>query len=137
MTYETLLQQVIQQICEELPQRTEGFDPTPLQQARADLEARLNHNEIILKQLADLESQGVLDPLSLQQRRYQLRAENTRLLQHLEQLPPENLPQIAQTLSISPFWQDLTESERRSYFREFIRSITVTPTGLGQINFLF
>ncbi len=137
LIYETLLQQVIQRICEELPQRSQGFDPAPLQQARADLEAQLHQNETILKQLGDLEAQGMLDPLSLQQRRYQLRAENTRLLQRLDQLPPDNLPQIAQPLSISPFWQDLTESERRAYFREFIRSITVDPQGLRQIKFLF
>lgn len=137
LTYETLLQQVIQQICTQLPQRAEGFDPTPIEQAKASVEAQLNKNETILKQLADLDAQGVLDAHSLQQRRYQLQAETTRLLQRLDQLPPENLAEIAQTLSIQPFWQDLTESERRSYLREFIRSITVTPAGLLQIEFLF
>jgi hypothetical protein len=41
-------------------------------------------------------------------------------------LPPVDLQAIAQAVSISQFWLDLSESERRFYFREFIRQIEIT-----------
>jgi hypothetical protein len=36
-----------------------------------------------------------------------------------------NLQAIAQAVSIPQFWCDLSESERRFYFREFIRQIEI------------
>ncbi len=36
-----------------------------------------------------------------------------------------NLKAIAQTVSIPQFWSDLSESERRFYFREFIQQIKI------------
>ncbi|MGB3239215.1 MAG: recombinase family protein, partial [Geitlerinemataceae cyanobacterium] len=43
----------------------------------------------------------------------------------LAQLPPVNLRETAQAVSIPEFWLDLSETERRFYFREFIRAIEI------------
>ena len=43
----------------------------------------------------------------------------------LAQLPPVNLRAIAQTVSIPQFWLDLSEAERRFFFREFLRHIDI------------
>lgn len=129
LSYETLLEKVIQLICEQLPERTRQFNPIPLEEWRSKLGSQIEGNERILDNLDQLQAEGVLDPVSLQQRRYHLRSENALLTQQLEQLPPSNVADIAQTLSIVPFWQDLTESERRSYFREFLQTIWVNAQG--------
>jgi hypothetical protein len=43
----------------------------------------------------------------------------------LATLPPVNLRSVAQAVSIPQFWLDLSETERRFYFREFIRQIEI------------
>ncbi|MCY7278155.1 MAG: recombinase family protein, partial [Phormidesmis sp. CAN_BIN44] len=59
---------------------------------------------------------------------YTLRTEIAQLQDKLAQLPPANLRAIAQTVSIPQFWLDLSEPERRFYFREFIRQIDLIRT---------
>ncbi|MGL4881909.1 MAG: recombinase family protein, partial [Waterburya sp.] len=43
----------------------------------------------------------------------------------IAQLPPNNLPAIALAVSLPQFWLDLSEAERRFYFREFIKQIEI------------
>jgi hypothetical protein len=57
-----------------------------------------------------------------------LRAEIANLEAKIAQLPPVNLQTIAATVSIPQFWLDLSESERRFYFREFINRIELIRT---------
>lgn len=137
LNYSEVLQEVIRQVCEQLPQRARQLDEDPLAQVRQGLQSQIQANIGILSQLEELEGSGLMDEHSLSQRRYQLRAENALLAQKLEQLPPPNLPQLAQTLSIQPFWQDLTETERRAYLREFLRSIEVDSSGDVRVVFVF
>ncbi|MEN9224618.1 MAG: hypothetical protein Q6L60_07025 [Thermostichus sp. HHBFW_bins_43] len=137
LNYSEVLEEVIRQVCEQLPQRAQQLDEDPLAQARQGIQAQIQANTGILHQLEALEESGLMDEPSLAQRRYQLRAENAFLAQKLEQLPPTNLSQIAQTLSIQPFWQDLTETERRAYLREFLRSIEVDANGQVRVVFVF
>jgi len=66
---------------------------------------------------------GVLDAETYQLRTYKLHTEISALQAKLATLPPVNLRSVAQAVSIEQFWLDLSESERRFYFREFIRSI--------------
>ena len=79
----------------------------------------------MLSQIAELQQQGILDEASAQLRTYTLQGELSGLQQELSQLPPENLKQIAQTLSSREFWQDLSEVERRVYLREFVRAVWI------------
>ncbi len=51
------------------------------------------------------------------------------LHQQLAQLPPVNLQELSQSVSIPQFWLDLSESERRFFFREFIRDIQILRQG--------
>jgi hypothetical protein len=60
------------------------------------------------------------------------------LRSRLATLPPVNLQAIAQTVSIPQFWSDLSEAERRFYFREFIRQIEITrPDQTWQLKLIF
>ncbi len=135
--YTAVLQEVIRQVCEQLPRRAQNLDRQALDQTRQQLQAQIQANSERLRQLEELQQSGLMDEPSLAQRCYQLRAETARLAQKLEQLPPANFLQIAQTLSIPPFWQDLSESERRAYLREFLRRVEVNSTGAVQITFAF
>ncbi|NJO86179.1 MAG: hypothetical protein HC818_06190, partial [Synechococcaceae cyanobacterium RM1_1_27] len=51
--------------------------------------------------------------------------------------PPADLAQVARNLSIRPFWDDLSEIERRRYFREFIHQVLAQSDGAIQITFVF
>lgn len=136
-TYEMVLDQVIDSICQELPRRIAGFNQQPLENLRTSVEAGLGRIELILSKINELEADGILDQVTAQQRRYQLQGENARMLKQLEQLPPENLAEIGQALSIAPFWKDLSEAERRAYLREFIQKIGINCEGEVEIHFFF
>jgi hypothetical protein len=58
-------------------------------------------------------------------RAYKLRVEISELQAKLATLPPVNLRSVARSVSIPQFWLDLSEVERRFYFREFIRQIEI------------
>jgi uncharacterized protein YPO0396 len=137
LPYTEVLQEVIRQVCEQLPQRAQTLDRQALTQVRQELQAQIQANAERLRQLEELQQSGLMDEASLAQRRYQLRAETARLAQKLEQLPPANLTQTIQTLSIPPFWQDLSETERRAYLREFLRRIEVDSAGAVRVTFAF
>ena len=58
-----------------------------------------------------------------------MHTEIATLNQQLAQLPPVNLKELSQAVSIPQFWEDLSEPERRFFFREFIRDIRVIRHG--------
>jgi hypothetical protein len=92
---------------------------------KQSLNLQIVQNEGILAQLPALTATGVLDTETADLRAYKLRAEISQLRSRLAALPPVNLQAIAQAVSIPQFWNDLSESERRFYFREFIRHIEI------------
>jgi DNA invertase Pin-like site-specific DNA recombinase len=123
--YADVLEKTIAQICQQLPRAIAGFNiPNQLNPKNA-IAAEMASREAILQQLPDLQVRGILDPETAALRSYKLRAELARLQQTLAQLPPDNLKPIAQEISLPQFWWDLSESERRFYFREFIQQITI------------
>jgi hypothetical protein len=68
---------------------------------------------------------GILDIETAKLRVYKLRTEISELQAKLAILPPVNLRSVAQSVSIPQFWLDLSEVERRFYFREFIQQIQI------------
>ena len=68
---------------------------------------------------------GILDSETAKLRAYKLRTEISELQAKLAILPPVNLYSVAQAVSIPQFWLDLSEVERRFYFREFIQKIQI------------
>ena len=123
IAYEEVLTQTIDKICRELPlavaqlNTDSAIDNTYKQ--------RIIEKQNILQQLPDLFEQHILDRETLDLRTYKLRSEIAQLEQEMAQLPPGNLKAIAQAVSIQQFWLDLSEAERRFYFREFIQQIVV------------
>ncbi|MDJ0647969.1 MAG: hypothetical protein QNJ60_04620, partial [Xenococcaceae cyanobacterium MO_188.B19] len=77
------------------------------------------------EQVKKLEQQEILDPETAALRSYKLQQEIAQLQGKIAQLPPQNLPAIANTVSLPQFWFDLSEAERRFYFREFIKQILI------------
>jgi DNA invertase Pin-like site-specific DNA recombinase len=123
--YHQVLDQTIAQICDRLPKAIAALqqpDLTPIQSA---LQQRIAHQEAVLAQLPGLVEQGILDEETANLRRYRVRATIAEVRNQLSQLPPANLGAIAQALSIPQFWQDLSETERRVYLREFIHHVTL------------
>ena len=59
---------------------------------------------------------------------YTLKTEISKLRTQLDQLPPGDLKMIVKAVALSQFWLDLSETERRFYFREFIKKIEIVRT---------
>lgn len=129
LTYETVLQQAIQQICTELPPAIAGMNAPDTDGIKQGIQRAIAAKQTILEQLAPLVKTGILDQETADWRAYKLRTEMAVLQDQLAQLPPVNLPSIAQAVSIPQFWLDLSETERRFYLREFIRQIEVVRQG--------
>lgn len=127
LSYETVLEKTINYICQEFPKRVKNFNQNNLQANKEKLQQIIDKKQGIIEQLEQLVKTEILDEQTAQIRRYQLNVEISQLRTQLEQLPPENLQNIADAVSIPRFWQDLSEAERRFYFREFIHQIKINP----------
>lgn len=125
LPYAQVLEKTIQQICQDLPRAVSGMQMPDAEGIKPGFDAQIAAKQTLLGKLPDLIEQGILDAETATLRAYKIRAEISDLQTRLAQLPPANLKTIAQVISIPQFWLDLSESERRFYFREFLRQIQI------------
>ena len=125
ISYQKILQETIDCICRDLPNTVTQLQLPNINTIQTSIKAKIQQKKEILQQIPTLEKQGILDEETANLRRYKLQIEIAELTQQLAQLPPGNLPAIASTVSIPQFWLDLSEAERRFYFREFIKQIEI------------
>ncbi|KGF73957.1 recombinase [Neosynechococcus sphagnicola sy1] len=125
LVYDQVLEQTIQVICRDLPLAVAGGPLPDMEGIKQGLVGAIAQKEGVLDQIPDLVHTGVLDSETAELRVYKLRTEISQLQAQMAQLPPVNLQALAQTVSIPRFWLDLSEAERRFYFREFIRQIEI------------
>jgi DNA invertase Pin-like site-specific DNA recombinase len=140
LLYDAVLEKTIEAICHTLPQEVAGLTQVPLDRIAAGVMAAIAAKQNVIDQLPSLVVQQILDEKTADLRTYILRTEIAELQNKLAQLPPVNLLETAKTVSIPQFWQDLSEPERRFYFREFIRSIEIVRDGgpwAIQLRFMF
>ncbi len=138
IAYQQVFDQTISKICRELPQAvaeitrsrqgpwegSRGASQTS-RGAKDSITAAIATKQQALNQVPGLVESEVLDSATADLRAYKLRSEISELQRKIAQLPPVNLQEIAQTVSLPQFWLDLTEPERRFYFREFIHQIEI------------
>ncbi|MGH2414426.1 MAG: recombinase family protein, partial [Microcystaceae cyanobacterium] len=127
--YQEVLEKLIERICEELPRTVAQLNLPNLDGIKARLNTEIEQKQRIIVQLPTLQEQGILDGETAELRSYKLRTEIAQLQMKLDQLPPGDLKVIAQAVSLPQFWLDLSEAERRFYFREFIRQIEIMRSG--------
>jgi DNA invertase Pin-like site-specific DNA recombinase len=140
LPYQQVLEQTIQQICAELPPAVDAAAIPDVDQIKQKLTEQLAAKQAILGQIPSLVDTEILDPETAALRTYKVQTEIAAIQTQFAQLPPVNLKATAQTVSIPQFWFDLSESERRFYFREFIRQIKILRTEQGwtiQLAFIF
>jgi DNA invertase Pin-like site-specific DNA recombinase len=123
ISYDQVLDETIQSVCRELPQAVAGINSPQLDAIKNDLLTKINHQEKILDKIPSLMEAGIFDTETAKLRIYKIRTEISSLQKQLATLPPVNLIAVAQSVSIPQFWLDLSETERRFYFREFISNI--------------
>ncbi|MEM9907974.1 MAG: recombinase family protein, partial [Cyanobacteria bacterium P01_D01_bin.44] len=102
--------------------------------------AQMEQRRGILEQLPGLVARGILDQPTADLRAYQVQTELAALQQQQAALPPVNLQELTQAVAIPQFWQDLSEAERRFFFREFIRQVLISRDGPDwalQLDFIF
>ena len=127
--YQDILEHTIKMICRDLPLAVAGMDFPQLDSIKNSLGQAIAHQQEILQQLPALVKTGILDDETAKLRAYKLRTEISQLQAKLATLPPVNLRSVAQAVSIPQFWFDLSEAERRFYFREFIKQIEILRQG--------
>jgi DNA invertase Pin-like site-specific DNA recombinase len=127
ISYQEVLAQTIERICEDLPPTVEQLNLPNLEEIKEPLNKQIEQKRGIVEQLYTLQEQGILDEETLSLRRYKLNSEIAQIQSQLAQLPPGDLKIIVKAVSLPQFWRDLSESERRFYFREFIRRIEIIP----------
>ena len=139
INYQKILQSAITKICEELPIAVDKVNLENITIFKDQIKATIKQKKEIIEQLPILQEQNILDQETADIRNYKLQTEISELETQLAQLPPENLKAIAQTVSIQQFWLDLSESERRFYFREFIKQIEIIrlPDNQWDLNLVF
>lgn len=125
LDYDRVLDQTIVAICRDLKAAISGVPMLDLERVKAEIKEAIARNQDILGRLPQLTETGILDAETSELRAYKLRAEIAELQERLAQLPPVNLRSVADAVSIPQFWLDLSESERRFYFREFLRQIEI------------
>ncbi|MDY7013065.1 MAG: recombinase family protein, partial [Cyanobacteriota bacterium] len=125
LPYQQVLERAIVRICEELPRAVAEMNQPDLGEAKAELLTQIAKQQEDLSQIPEWQARGILDEETANWRRYKLQADLARSSEQLTQFPPANLPAIAQTVALPQFWFDLSEVERRFYFREFIRHIEI------------
>lgn len=125
ISYQKVLENTIEKVCNELPQAVEKINFTFFDGVKNNLTEAIIRQQQILEQIPALIETGILDEETAKIRTYKLRTEISKLQAQLAILPPVNLRSVAQAVSIPQFWFDLSETERRFYFREFIRQIEI------------
>ena len=125
ISYEEVLQLTIAGICRDLPDAVASLQMPDMKGIKAGIAGAICSKKQILEQLTALIESGILDTETAELRAYKIRTEIAELQSKLAQLPPVNLRETAQTVSLPQFWLDLSESERRFYFREFIDRIEI------------
>ena len=139
-SYQEILQSTIEGICRDLPAAVATLQMPDINGIKAGTERSIASKQEILEQLPGLIESGIFDTETAEFRAYKIRTEIAQLKSKLAQLPPVNLRETAQTVSLPQFWLDLSESERRFYFREFIDRIEIVGENTNwklQIIFIF
>lgn len=139
-SYQEILQLTIEGICRDLPAAVAALQMPDINGIKGGTERAIASKQEILEQLPALIESGILDTETAEFRAYKIRTEIAQLQSKLAQLPPVNLRETAQTVSLPQFWLDLSESERRFYFREFIDRIEIVGENTNwklQIIFIF
>lgn len=125
LAYEEVLHATIQGICQDFYPAVAGLEIPDMEAIKRTIQTKINTKKAILSQIPKGIESGIFDQETAQLRQYKLRTEIAELETQLDQFPPVNLRGIAQVVSLPQFWLDLSESERRFYFREFIKQIKI------------
>ena len=123
--YQVVLEKTIDHVCRDLPLAVAGINFPQLDVIKNSLGNDISRQQQILQQLPTFIETGILDIETAKLRAYKLRTEISELQAKLAILPPVNLRSVAEAVSIPQFWLDLSEVERRFYFREFIQQIQI------------
>ncbi len=123
--YEQVLQRTIEAICRDLPRAVAGLNLPDIEGVKNAIVGAIAAKQEILSRLPALQATGILDAETAELRAYKLRTEISQLQSRLAEMPPVNLRETSRTVSLPQFWLDLSESERRFYFREFLSKIEI------------
>ena len=141
--YQQVLSTTINKICTDLPQEISQLKSLDISSLQTQILTKLEQKKQLLAQIPNLLQQQIFEEQTAKIRAYQLKTEIAQLQNQLNTLPPANLVTVANNISIPQFWNDLSEAEKRLYFREFIKQIKIklpsklNPVWQLSLNFIF
>lgn len=134
IAYQEVLNKTIEKICQDLPVAVSKLNMPNIGNIKNIFTQEIDRKQEILKQLSILQEENILDEETTNLRSYKLKIKISELENKIAQLPPMNLSSIANSVSIPQFWLDLSEVERRFYFREFIHQIEILRSEDSALN---
>lgn len=140
IAYDRVLTTTIDRICATLPIAVSQVGMPNMDGFKAQISQEIVDKQQTIDRLPALIDSGILDLETVELRTYKLKVAISQLQDRLAAFPPVNLQSLAQAVSIRQFWLDLSEPERRFYFREFIRAIEIDPQAADlalQLRFIF
>jgi len=140
LPYQSVLDGVITRLTQGLAHKRHTWDPeTPgvSENQRHLWQQKIAENVTILEKLPQALAQGIVDPTLYALRERQLHQEIAHLQAQMQQLPPPQFAEVLQNLSIPAFWQDLSETERRTYLREVVRRVVIRRDLALELEFCF
>ncbi|WP_036486215.1 recombinase family protein [Myxosarcina sp. GI1] len=125
IVYERILEQTIAKICLELPLAVAKLNIPNPKNIEQKIVQKITQKQEILAKIPELIAAEVLDRETALIRSYKLQTEISDLKAKTARLPPVNLQETVKAVALNQFWLDLSESERRFYFREFLKQIVL------------
>lgn len=125
--YQNILEKTIDIICADLPIIVNKITSPDIKIVSQQINSLINKKQTIIDSLPSLIAESILDLETAQIRKLKLETEISQLKDQINSLPPNNLKEMTDNLSLQQFWYDLSEPEKRFYLREFITQIYVIP----------
>ncbi|MBE9222858.1 recombinase family protein [Cyanobacterium stanieri LEGE 03274] len=125
--YQKILVETINIICQDLPIIVNHINSPDVNIINQQIAQLIKEKKQIKNNLKSLVLNNILDKETAQIRTIKIENEISQLNNKLNSLPPNNLTDMIENLSLQQFWYDLSEQEKRFYLREFIKKIYIIP----------
>ncbi|AUC60677.1 hypothetical protein AA637_05705 [Cyanobacterium sp. HL-69] len=125
--YQQILKETIEKICFDLPTIVNNINSPNIDIIIEQTENLIKEKQKIINSLEGLISSNILDEETAKIRKLKIENEISQLNNQINSLPPNNLKEMIDNLSLKQFWYDLSEQETRFYLREFIERIYIIP----------
>ncbi|MGY6529970.1 MAG: recombinase family protein [Cyanobacterium sp.] len=129
--YQQVLEKSINIICSDLPVIVNKINAPKINSIIEQIKSVIKEKKNIISSLNSLVAENILDEQTAKIRGLKIENEISELNSQINSLPPNDLKEMIDNLSLKQFWYDLSEQEKRFYLREFIKQIYIIPNPIN------